>query len=46
MARVGRWYIPGRQPRYLRRNALIVLGNTGDPSDPAVIAAVARALAD
>ncbi len=32
--RFGRWYIPGREPRYLRRNALIVLGNIGDPADP------------
>jgi epoxyqueuosine reductase len=45
MASLGRWYIPGRQPRYLRRNALIVLGNTGDPTNPAVIDAVTRALA-
>jgi epoxyqueuosine reductase len=30
MARYGRWYIPQRDPRYLRRNALIALGNTGD----------------
>lgn len=27
--RFGRWYIPRRQPRYLRRNALVVLGNAG-----------------
>lgn len=33
--RFGRWYIPAREPRYLRRNALIVLGNIGDPNDPA-----------
>lgn len=32
--RYGRWYIPGREPRYLRRNALIVLGNIGDAADP------------
>ncbi|MCU0270837.1 MAG: tRNA epoxyqueuosine(34) reductase QueG [Acidimicrobiales bacterium] len=25
--RFGRWYIPRRDPRYLRRNALVVLGN-------------------
>jgi epoxyqueuosine reductase len=31
----GRWYIAGRQPRYLRRNALVALGNTGDGADPA-----------
>ncbi|CAM8631619.1 COG1600 Uncharacterized Fe-S protein [Acidimicrobiia bacterium] len=29
----GRWYIPKRDPRYLRRNALIALGNVADPSD-------------
>jgi epoxyqueuosine reductase len=46
LARFGRWYIPARQPRYLRRNALVVLGNTGDASDPATVAAVARHLDD
>ena len=46
MARFGRWYIPRRQPRYLRRNALVALGNVGDPSDPRVRAAVDTALAD
>jgi epoxyqueuosine reductase len=30
LARYGRWYIPRRDPRYLRRNALIVLANVGD----------------
>jgi epoxyqueuosine reductase len=44
--RHGRWYIPKRDPRYLRRNALVVLGNVGDGADPAVCAALARALAD
>jgi epoxyqueuosine reductase len=29
----GRWYIPGRDPRYLRRNALVALGNVGDGDD-------------
>jgi epoxyqueuosine reductase len=43
---VGRWYIPQRQPRYVRRNALIVLGNTADPAAPGVSAALERALAD
>jgi epoxyqueuosine reductase len=42
---VGRWYIPGRELRYVRRNALVVLGNVGDPADPAVEAALRRALA-
>ena len=46
MARFGRWYIPRREPRYLRRNALVVLGNVGEPSDPRVRAAVDRALGD
>ncbi|MDE0170225.1 MAG: hypothetical protein OXS29_12045 [bacterium] len=46
MARYGRWYIPRRQPRYLRRNALVALGNVGEPSDPRVRAAVDGALAD
>jgi epoxyqueuosine reductase len=45
MARHGRWYIPRRQPRYLRRNALVVLGNVGDPADPRVATALAAALA-
>ena len=45
-ARFGRWYIPRREPRYLRRNALVVLGNIGDGRDPAVVAALRRALAD
>ena len=31
--RYGRWYIAGRDPRWLRRNALVVLGNTGDARD-------------
>ncbi len=46
MARHGRWYIPRRQARYLRRNALVVLGNVADPRDPAVVAALRRALSD
>jgi epoxyqueuosine reductase len=46
VARYGRWYIPRRQPRYLRRNALVVLGNVGDGSDAEVEAALRRALAD
>ena len=46
LARHGRWYVPRREARYLRRNALVVLGNVGDPADPAVVAALGRALAD
>jgi len=45
LARHGRWYIARRQARHLRRNALVVLGNIGDPTDPRVIAAVRGALA-
>jgi epoxyqueuosine reductase len=36
----GRWYIPRRDPRYLRRNALVVLGNVASPRDPPVEAAL------
>ena len=32
----GAWYIPRREPRYLRRNALVALGNVGDATDPGV----------
>ena len=46
MADYGRWYIPRREPRYLRRNALVVLANVGEPSDDRVRAAVDRALGD
>ena len=44
--RHGRWYVPRRQARYLRRNALVVLGNVADPADGRVAAALARALGD
>jgi len=40
--RHGRWYIADRDPRWLRRNALVVLGNIAEPSDPAVVATLAR----
>ena len=44
--RFGRWYIAERDPRHLRRNALVVLGNTPvDAADSnAVDAAIARYL--
>lgn len=45
MARYGAWYIPRRQPHYLRRNALVVLGNVGDPADERLVAALVRLLA-
>lgn len=46
IARHGRWYIPGREARYLRRNALVALGNVGNGTDPATEQALRRALAD
>lgn len=33
MSRYSRFYIPRRQPRYLRRNALLVLANTAPGAD-------------
>jgi len=38
----GRWYIAGREPRYLRRNALVVLGNTASPGDDAASTTIER----
>lgn len=42
--RHGRWYIADRDPRWLRRNALVALGNVGDGGDPRVEAALAAVL--
>lgn len=36
MERFGAWYIPKRDPRYLRRNALVVLGNVGEAESTVV----------
>ncbi len=33
----GAWYIADRNPNWLRRNALIILGNIGDASDSTVV---------
>lgn len=38
LARFGHFYLPGRHPRYLRRNALVALGNTGGDGAAAVAA--------
>jgi epoxyqueuosine reductase len=46
LARYGRWYVPRREPRYLRRNALVALGNVADAHQPEVETALTRALAD
>jgi epoxyqueuosine reductase len=46
LARHGRWYIAGRDPRWLRRNALIAVGNVADPADPDVAGALVRYLGD
>jgi epoxyqueuosine reductase len=42
LERHGWWYIAERDPRWLRRNALIALGNVGAPDDPAVAAVLER----
>lgn len=34
MSEFGSWYVPRRQARYLRRNALVVLANVGSATDP------------
>lgn len=44
LERVGRWYIPGRKVRYVRRNALIALGNVGRGADDEVATAIRRYL--
>lgn len=46
LARHARWYVPRRQARYLRRNALVVLGNTAPADSTAVVGALRRALDD
>lgn len=37
LGRFGRFYLPGRRPEYLRRNALVVLGNGGDATHVALL---------
>lgn len=43
LARHGRWYIADREPRWVRRNALIALGNAGIVND-GVVATLIRYL--
>jgi epoxyqueuosine reductase len=45
LALAHRWYIPRRDVRYVRRNALVVLGNVGDGRDPVVARLLATHLA-
>ncbi|HEY5423229.1 MAG TPA: tRNA epoxyqueuosine(34) reductase QueG [Ilumatobacteraceae bacterium] len=45
LRRWGRWYIADRDPRWVRRNALVALGNVGDAHDPDVRRCVTRYLA-
>ncbi len=49
LERHGRWYIPGRDPRWLRRNALVVLGNSAAAraghGSPAIVAEARELLA-
>jgi epoxyqueuosine reductase len=42
LAEHGNWYLADRNPRWWRRNVLIVLGNTADPADPDVRAVLHR----
>ena len=44
LERFGRWYIPGRDVRHIRRNALIALGNVAQADDPSVQAVLADAI--
>ena len=45
LATWGSWYLHDRDPRWARRNALVVLGNSGSASTARVAAVVARYLA-
>jgi epoxyqueuosine reductase len=42
LARHGRWYIAGRDPDIVRRNALVALANTASPDDRRARQVVAR----
>lgn len=44
LERVGRWYIPGRKVRYVRRNALVALGNVGRGGDNETVELLRRYL--
>ena len=42
LERYGRWYIAQREPRFLRRNALVALGNIADASNVEAVAVIRR----
>ncbi len=42
LRRADRWYVADRDPRWVRRNALIVLGNAARPDDEAAVAVLRR----
>lgn len=44
LERHGRWYLHDRDPRWVRRNALVILGNIGLGADPAVAATLGQYL--
>jgi epoxyqueuosine reductase len=44
--RYGHWYIADRDARWVRRNALVVLGNVGDPLDDRIRRVLDRYRAD
>jgi epoxyqueuosine reductase len=37
LERFGRWWLPDRNPNVLRRNAIVALGNVGDPQDQSLL---------
>ena len=45
LATWGKWYLADRDPRWVRRNALVVLGNVGDGANAEVRAVLADYLA-
>lgn len=45
LERHGRWYLHDRDPRWIRRNALVILGNVGDAADKDVVHALSGFLA-
>ena len=44
LAQVDQWYIAERNPDWVRRNALLVLGNIGEKTDASVVDIIARYL--